>query len=567
MAGEGTDNMMQELGVPLREILNNPSLKNARLIAGAGGLDRIVKYVNVMEVPDILEWVKEGELLLTTVYAIRNDIGAQSRLIPELAAKKLAGLAIKPGRYIEKIPEIMVEQAELNNLPLLELAATASFSDIINSILSEILNKQAIVLQIADEVHASLTQVVLDGGDLPEIANALSGLLNNNFVMLETCMEGTVVSSQTMPGFVEEVQSGLWPDKNVLQPKTRGSLTVDGEKISYIRTPICAGKKYYGVITVFENNCAISARDELTVERAAMTAALTMINYMAVTEVERHYYSEFINEMLAAGINEEKKIRQQGKRLGFCIGNRHIVAMLHLGNIEAPDKQVKQDQAEREKTGQLLFQQITEGLKGQFPKHIIGHRQDSLIVFIPAAGDAKADNALKEAVEQLNCFVKRKVGIVATAANIYLGIGRPSSGLAGLQASYREALQAYNIGRTVWPDKQVYYYENLGIWRLLGSITDRLELKNFVNETIGPIMLYDKEKSTDLLKTLEVYFECNGNLRRVSEKMFTHYNTILYRIERIVQITGVDMSDANHNLNLQIGIKILKILDYVDGKG
>lgn len=88
MAGEGTDNMMQELGVPLREILNNPSLKNARLIAGAGGLDRIVKYVNVMEVPDILEWVKEGELLLTTVYAIRNDIGAQSRLIPELAAKK-----------------------------------------------------------------------------------------------------------------------------------------------------------------------------------------------------------------------------------------------------------------------------------------------------------------------------------------------------------------------------------------------------------------------------------------------------------------------------------------------
>ena len=559
--------MMQELGVPLREILNNPSLKNAKLIAGAGGLDRIVKYVNVMEVPDILEWVKEGELLLTTVYAIRNDIGAQSRLIPELAAKKLAGLAIKPGRYIEKIPEVMVEQAELNNLPLLELDATASFSDIINPILSEILNKQSAVLRRADEVHASLTQVVLDGGDLPEIANALSELLNNNFVMLETCMEETVISSRNMPEFADKAQIGLLPDKNILQPKTRGSRILSGKKISYIRTPICAGKKYYGVITVFENNCAISARDELTVERAAMTGALTIINHMAVSNVERHYCSEFINEMLSVGINEEKKIRQQGKRLGFYISNKHIAVILHVGSMEVSDKQVKQEQPEWEESRQLLFQQIIEGLKGKFSELIIGNRLDSLIIFVPAAGDAKVyKNALKETVESIGSFVRRKVSIVAPDASIYMGIGRSSSGLAGLQASYREAVQAYNIGRIVWPDKSAYYYENLGIWRLLGSITDRLELRSFVDETIGPIMLYDKDKSTDLLKTLEVYFECNGNLRKVSERMFTHYNTILYRIERIVQITGVDMNDASHNLNLQIGIKILKILDYVDGK-
>lgn len=123
--------MPRDLGIPLKEILAHPCLAYAHLVGGSAGIDRLVKYVNVMEVPDITEWVKEGELLLTTVYAIRNDIGAQSRLIPELAAKKLAGLAIKPGRYIEKISDIMIAQADEYKLPssscrLLPLSPTSS---------------------------------------------------------------------------------------------------------------------------------------------------------------------------------------------------------------------------------------------------------------------------------------------------------------------------------------------------------------------------------------------------------------------------------------------------------
>ena len=60
-------------GVPLRDALNLPALDGARVLAGATGLGRRVRYVNVMEVPDILDWVKPDELLLTTAYPLRDD--------------------------------------------------------------------------------------------------------------------------------------------------------------------------------------------------------------------------------------------------------------------------------------------------------------------------------------------------------------------------------------------------------------------------------------------------------------------------------------------------------------
>ena len=79
-------------------------LAQARVVGGRGGLHRAVRAVNVMEVPDILEWVQADELLLTTAYPLRDDRLALDALVPRLAGRGLAGIAIKPARYIDAIP-------------------------------------------------------------------------------------------------------------------------------------------------------------------------------------------------------------------------------------------------------------------------------------------------------------------------------------------------------------------------------------------------------------------------------------------------------------------------------
>ena len=87
------------------------------------------------------------------------------------------------------------------------------------------------------------------------------------------------------------------------------------------------------------------------------------------------------------------------------------------------------------------------------------------------------------------------------------------------------------------------------------------ELEDFYNTTLKPLVDYDEKRSTELVKTLEEYFNNNGNLTRISEQLFTHYNTILYRINRICEITGMDLENPNHRLNLEIALKIKKLLE------
>ena len=84
--------------IRLADVVRLPILRHAQVVGGALGLDHLVRSVNVMEVPDIIEWVKPDELLLTTAYPLRDDPEALAALIPRLAEKGLAGMAHKPTR-------------------------------------------------------------------------------------------------------------------------------------------------------------------------------------------------------------------------------------------------------------------------------------------------------------------------------------------------------------------------------------------------------------------------------------------------------------------------------------
>src|SRR3954463_6845769 len=100
------------VGLTVSEVLAAPCLADARVLAGASGLDRIVRRLNVMEVPDILPWVKPHELLLTTGYPLRDDPEGLVRLVGELDDRGLAALAIKFHRYLDEIPVGLIEEAD-----------------------------------------------------------------------------------------------------------------------------------------------------------------------------------------------------------------------------------------------------------------------------------------------------------------------------------------------------------------------------------------------------------------------------------------------------------------------
>ena len=162
------------------------------MLAGASGLDRVVSRLNVMEVPDILPWVKPHELLLTTGYPLRDDPDALVRLIGELDDRGLAALAIKLHRYFDEVPADMLAEADRRGFPIIEFPQGVGFDDVLNEVIGSLLNQQAALAARSEEVHRALVSVVLDGGDLDDLAAELATILGGPVMV--TTPDGRVVA-------------------------------------------------------------------------------------------------------------------------------------------------------------------------------------------------------------------------------------------------------------------------------------------------------------------------------------------------------------------------------------
>ena len=151
----------------LREAMNLVEpFKRAKIVARARGLDRVIQSVNVMEVPEILEWVHPGELLVTTMYPLRDDAAAIETLVPSLVEKGLASLAVTPSGYMANLPMAMLEAADALDFPLIELPERVSLIEIIRPPTNEILKLQANKLLESERIHRQFIDLVLSGGPI-----------------------------------------------------------------------------------------------------------------------------------------------------------------------------------------------------------------------------------------------------------------------------------------------------------------------------------------------------------------------------------------------------------------
>src|SRR5690625_4704926 len=146
--------------ITVKDILELDEFKEVEIVAGSSGLNRRVKDVYFMEVPDIYSFIDEYGLLLTTLFPIADNQNDIKTLIPKLAEQNLAGIAIKPGRYINKIPAFMAEQADHYQFPLIKLHHDANLSTLTNQILSALLGMKTSMLEFRDRIHGQLLHLL-----------------------------------------------------------------------------------------------------------------------------------------------------------------------------------------------------------------------------------------------------------------------------------------------------------------------------------------------------------------------------------------------------------------------
>jgi DNA-binding PucR family transcriptional regulator len=142
-----------------------------------------------------------------------------------------------------------------------------------------------------------------------------------------------------------------------------------------------------------------------------------------------------------------------------------------------------------------------------------------------------------------------------------LGRSRITEDPADLPRAASEALLAANVAQGS-NDGAALAFEQTGAYRLLLSAMSENpnELQRFYDETVEPLVAYDEQYETELVRTLEAFLEADGNVAGTAQRLFTHRHTIYYRLERVRELSGHDVSSSDGREKLSLGLKAMRVL-------
>src|SRR5262249_41585299 len=144
--------------------------------------------------------------------------------------------------------------------------------------------------------------------------------------------------------------------------------------------------------------------------------------------------------------------------------------------------------------------------------------------------------------------------------SVLLALGKEAPTVAAWARSLREAEQALLLGRQLLDPGRVLDFGDLGVYRLLALLREAPALWGVYRATLAPLADYDRLQDAELLKTLEAFFDNLGNLTRTAEALHVHRNTLLYRLGRIKEISGLNLEDAEERLALWLALKAHRVL-------
>ena len=517
--------------VAVAELLKVPTLARARVVGGHAGLRRPVRGVNVMEVPDILDWVKPDELLLTTAYPLRDDPVALDALIPRLAERGLAGIALKPGRYIKAIPPSMIEAADQLAFPLIELPPEASFNEIINSVLTVILDVQAARLQRSAAIHDQFTTIALSGGGLRQIAEALAELVGRPVAIVDA---QDVVQWRTS----EQAPAGE-------SGSSGGSMNAPGRARPEIVQPIQVGAERYGAILVADDEAGLGPDRLEAIEYAATVAALRQVQTRAVAEADRRFQAVCLEELITGHVADRSVLMERAAAFAWDLATPRAVL---LADVEAVAGRPFSALAGTPEEGALRHGLAEAARASLGPGSIVWERSREIGALVSAGPSGHRDIGAALQAEAS----RHLPGIVVS-----VGIGRAALDPLDLHRSFGEARRALSIGRWAHGPGEVTAFDDLGLDRLLVAVPVG-EAEAFCADVLGRLEAYDAAHGTTLVATLEMFL-ATRNAALAARRLYLHYNTLKNRLAKIEEIIGPYLEDPDRCLSLALALRMRRL--------
>ncbi|MGI6157269.1 MAG: PucR family transcriptional regulator [Saccharofermentanales bacterium] len=555
-----------QLKIQLRDILNVDLLQDAEVLAGERGLSNSIVSVNVMEVPDIIDWVRPGEFLLTTAYTFSDDIEMFEALIPKLKAKRVCGMGIKTQRYISEVPERVLRVADEIDFPIIRIPQSVQYGDLIKEIFNHIIGEQTRLLSRINDFNSTVRDIMLRHGGMQAVAEQIYLALDAPVVIRDDIFRDVYLYCPDPDA--EALIADDYREIAKMEPQTthmflgdrRREARVGEHGIHRFTIPIFFDNTHYGSIYIWDTKESIRSQDLFVIESASSLIALDILNRITLVERENVHQTTFLEQLLSDDAAEQDRAIENADYYLY-----HPEKPSQIVVLDVEDKgsrlQMTPNNARMIKNLNTGLLNLTNRLRQEYGGYFLSTRKSDRAIFLLQYEKNSTAEERGAMCQRFINILLRNTQQAETLPVPHIGVGSCVESHRQLQASLQQAEQAVRILQSRGDTEQsVLHYDDLGLLRVLGHPLLRDDALAYANEVLADLEAHDSTQRGDLLDTVRVYFEAGGNLKRVSEIMFTHYNTVIYRINRIRDMYGIDLRDPETAFNLQLALKIKELI-------
>ncbi|MEU1902036.1 GAF domain-containing protein [Nocardiopsis dassonvillei] len=391
---------------------------------------------------------------------------------------------------------------------------------------NERLQRHTASVERSAAAHDRLTDLVLRGGGVREVAAAVAEVLGGTVLIHDATSDSSVTASPE--GVVREGVPWDAGDGDLAEA-VRSSLA-SGRAVRAGRAWVAtaaAGTEPLGTLVL--RGVELDSTDQRVLERSAMVTALLLLIRRSVSETEHRLRGDLLDELLEVPARDPVSLRQRAALLHADLDAPHVLVV-----AEAPG-----GDPGRLRSAATHVAETTGGLAGS--------RSGRLVLALPGRDPSAVG---RRVADELSGAVNGPV----TA-----GLAGPTAGPASFGDAFAEAARCLQTLRALGREGDVATTGDLGFSGLLLS-QDR-DVPGFVSATLGPLLEYDARRGTLLVETLRAYFAAGGNLSRAKEDLHIHVNTVAQRLERIGQLIGADWQRPGRALELQLALHLHGLLD------
>jgi len=553
------------MSVTVDQALTFGGLAKGRVLAGARNLGNILDSVDVLETPCMPEWASgcKNCLNITTFYAIKEDLESQIKTVEMLASWKCSALVVQLS-ILGQLSQVVIQRAEELGLPLIVVPETVTYMEITTPLLGAILQEKTYLLQRSEEIHRKLTDICLSGGGFQAIIIALANLVNRPAAIIDAW--GNLIAFARFENSKLKILDRL---KNNYQAiaVTDSQPTYQSNKGIWIMQ-LFPRQEYQseGYIVVVDPTHDLDPLGLLAIEQASIIAALEMVKQHAVLETERRLQHNFLESLLGESAISSDMLLSRAHTLGWELNDKHIIALINISSLEQTYSLSDTLQLQDFQYFKDRFLDIFTRIAKECDLHSIVVRQcENLILLLHCDKSQPAIQTRRELQIKAESLAS-KMKFQGYDFDMVIIFGGFHDKVQDLRKSYDEALMASKVSKRLSLKQPVVWYDDVVLYILLDRIASQPEITEWLEGTLGKLIEYDRVNKSDLVRTLEIFFDRNQVAQQAASSLFVHPKTLKYRLHRIKGILGTDPFSKDQQLIFYLATKIHRLLHFVDNR-